>query len=138
MTNGTAIMNLEISISDPDLYAELAQYPSGSERAEFAITAMKIGVMALRQAQGRIDAEQVRREGDRFIENLGQALTNHQKEVTEQVGNCLKSYFDPQDGRFNERVQRLVGQGWGIGEHYSWSDRRRRLATGQNSHHAHG
>ena len=61
--------------------------------------------MALRQAQGRIDAEQVRREGDRFIENLGQALTNHQKEVTEQVGSCLKSYFDPQDGRVNERVQ---------------------------------
>ena len=110
MTNGTATMNLEISISDTDLCAELAQYPSGPERAEFAITAMKIGVMALRQAQGRIDAEQVRREGDRFIENLGQALTNHQKEVTEQVGSCLKSYFDPQDGRFNERVQRLVGK----------------------------
>ena len=59
--------------------------------------------MALRQAQGRIDAEQVRREGDRFIENLGQALTSHQKEVTKQIANCLKSYFDPQDGRFNER-----------------------------------
>ena len=43
MTNGTATMNLEIAISDPDLCAELAQYPSGPERAEFAITAMKIG-----------------------------------------------------------------------------------------------
>ena len=110
MTSDAATLNLEIAISDPDLCAELEQYPSGPERAEFAITAMKIGFMALRQAQGRIDAEQVRREGDRFIENLGQALTSHQKEVTEQVANCLKSYFDPQDGRFNERVQRLVGK----------------------------
>lgn len=110
MTNGNATMNLDITISDTDLCAELAQYPSGAEREEFAVTAMKIGVMALRQAQGRIDAEQVRREGDRFIENLGQALTSHQKEVTEQVANCLKTYFNPQDGQFNERVQRLVGK----------------------------
>ena len=66
--------------------------------------------MALRQAQGLIDAEQVRREDDRFIENLGQALTSHQKEVTEQVANCLKSYFESQDERFNERVQLLMGK----------------------------
>lgn len=71
MTNNHATMTLEIAISDADLCAELGQYPSGPERTEFAVTAMKIGVMALRQAQGRIDAEQVRREGDRFIENLG-------------------------------------------------------------------
>ena len=67
MTNDDATITLEIAISDPDLCAELAQYASGPERAEFAVTAMKIGVMALRHAQGRIDAEQVRREGDRFM-----------------------------------------------------------------------
>ncbi len=61
MISDAATLNLEIAISDPDLCTELAQYPSGPERAEFAVTAMKIGVMALRQAQGRIDAEQVRR-----------------------------------------------------------------------------
>ena len=43
MISDAATLILEIAISDPDLCAELAHYPSGPERAEFATTAMKIG-----------------------------------------------------------------------------------------------
>jgi len=50
----------------------------------------------------------VRAEGDRLLENLGQALADHQHTVAQQVGTCLKEYFDPQSGRFTERVERLV------------------------------
>ena len=101
-------MELCLLISDRELYEELAGYPEGHERHEFAVSAMKIGAIALRQAQGRVDSERVRLEGDRFIENIGHALSKHQSEVTEQVTNCLKNYFDPSSGLFNERVKHLI------------------------------
>ena len=39
---------------------------------------------------------------------MGFALEKHQSEVTSQISNCLKDYFDPNSGRFNERVKRLI------------------------------
>ena len=113
--NGTAVkdrdaiaMELHLRISDADLIAELSAYEDGEDRAEFAISALKIGTIALRQAQGRIDADTVRHEGERFISEMGYALETHQNEVTGQISTCLKEYFDPESGRFNERVKRLV------------------------------
>ena len=66
--NGSASVELILQINDSDLCSELAAYPEGQEREEFAISAMRIGVIALRQAQGRIDADRVRQEGERFVE----------------------------------------------------------------------
>ena len=111
-----AEITLELTIADPDLCADLEERIEGDERNEFAVTAMKIGALALRQAQGRIDAERVRAEGDRLIENMGRALDEHQRSVTSQIGNSLKEYFDPESGRFNERVQRLIGNNGHDGE----------------------
>ena len=112
-TNGvqhslTATVELHLHIDDRELCEELSRYADGRERHDFAVSAMRIGAIALRQAQGRIDAEQVRQEGDRFVENLGHALSRHQSEVVEQITGCLKGYFDPTSGLFNERVRLLV------------------------------
>ena len=104
----SAEITLKLTISDPDLCAALDEYQDESERRDFAITAMKIGVLALRQAQGRIDGEQIRAEGERLIKDLENELTKHQERVTEGIGTSLKGYFDPEDGRFNERVDRLI------------------------------
>ena len=113
--NGTAVkardavvMELHLRISDADLVAELSAYEDGEDRAEFAISALKIGTIALRQAQGRIDADTVRHEGELFIESMSHALDNHQNEVTGQISNCLKEYFDPEGGQFNQRVKSLI------------------------------
>lgn len=117
MTNGYhpngagVLMELCLPITDQDLVDELNGYQDGAERERFALSALKIGVIALRQAQGRIDAERVRQEGDRFIENMGQALDQHHQQVTGKINDFLKDYFDPESGRFNERVQRLVAEG---------------------------
>ena len=112
-TNGvqhglTATVELHLHIDDRELCEELSSYADGRERHDFAVSAMRIGAIALRQAQGRIDAEQVRQEGDRFVENLGHALSMHQSEVVEQITGCLKGYFDPTSGLFSERVRLLV------------------------------
>ena len=107
MTDSNEI-TLELVITDRELCEALAEHPEGSQRTDFAITAMKIGVLALRQAQGRIDAEQIRAAGERLIEDFSKALNNHQEGVTERVASSLKDYFDPESGRFNDRVKRLI------------------------------
>ena len=107
MTDNNEI-TLELVITDRELCEALAEHPEGSQRTDFAITAMKIGVLALRQAQGRIDAEQIRAAGERLIENFSTALNSHQEGVTEKVASSLKDYFDPESGRFNDRVKRLI------------------------------
>lgn len=101
---------LTLRIDDPDLRQELLQYDDGTEREAFAVTALKIGILALRSARGRIDAERVREEGDRLLAALGQALSQHQRDVSQQIATLLKDYFDPQGGRFTERVDRLIRQ----------------------------
>ena len=50
-SNGTGSIELHLTISDPDLYAELSKRDE-PERSEFAVASMKIGVIAFRQAQG--------------------------------------------------------------------------------------
>lgn len=108
LLNGSGYMELNLRVSDPELVEALSEREDESKRHEFALSALKIGAIALRQAQGRIDAERIRQEGDRFIENMKRDLEEHRRGVTEQVSNSLKVYFDPQSGMFNERVKRLV------------------------------
>ena len=109
--NGAGVlMELCLPIADQDLFDELNGYQNEDEREKFALSALKIGVIAMRQAQGRIDAERVRQEGEILVQNMGHALDQHHQQVTGKINDFLKDYFDPDSGRFNERVQRLVGQ----------------------------
>ena len=95
MTNSNNNMELHLRISDPELREELEKHEEGEKRKLFAIQAMRIGVMANHHAQGQIDAEKIRREGDRIIENTKSVLTK---------------YFNPNDGQFHQRIQDLIKQ----------------------------
>ena len=98
-----------LTISDPDLYAELSNRDE-PERSEFAMASRKIGIIAFRQAQGQVDAHQIRDAGERVIMDMSTALEKHQHSVIEQVGGCIKGYFDPNSGSFTQRVRGLLGQ----------------------------
>ena len=114
-SNGTGSIELHLTISDPDLYAELSKRDE-PERSEFAVASMKIGVIAFRQAQGQVDASQIRDAGERVIMDMSGALEKHQHSVIEQVGGCIKEYFDPNSGLFTQRVRGLLGQNEETGE----------------------
>ncbi len=109
MTNETAI-TIELTITDRELCSELQSYPEGAERHDFAINAMRIGVLALRQAQGRIDAELVRAEGNQLMQKMAQELSVHQDKMAQKISSTLKDYFYPESGRFDQRVQRLISK----------------------------
>jgi len=50
---------LQLMVSDHDLVAELLQKPEGRQRDEYALTALRIGLLSLKHARGQIDAEAV-------------------------------------------------------------------------------
>ena len=103
-------LRLDLLIEDPETIAALASYPEGRDRNRFVRTALRIGIIALNQAQGRIDTESVRNEGDRLVREMEGKLADYRKQTENLLANTLKDYFDPQNGRFNERVERLVRQ----------------------------
>jgi hypothetical protein len=66
--------------------------------------------LALRQARGRVDGDVIQRETQRMLAGLQAQLTAHASAVNEKLTSSLKEYFDPESGRFHERVQQLVKQ----------------------------
>lgn len=101
-------IDLALTVSDPELVEEIAAYPAGRARDEFVAGALRIGILALKQAQGRLDADVIRNESDRLMAELEHRLAEHRQSVTLQLATSLKEYFDPESGRFNERIERLV------------------------------
>ncbi len=101
---------LELTVDDPDTVRELVTFREGEPRQRFALNALRIGVLALRQARGQIDADLVRQESERLLSELNSRLGSHAQTVHDCVADSLKHYFDPKDGRLQERIDRLIGR----------------------------
>lgn len=99
---------LELTVNDPDTIAELVRHAEGDDREQFAARALRIGVLALRQARGAIDGDAIRREGERLIDTLQGTLDTHAARLNERIASELTRYFDPQGGHLQERLDRLL------------------------------
>lgn len=108
MREAPASIYLELNVTDPDSVKEVAVRTAGRERDEYALGALRIGLLSLKHARGQVDADAVRREGDRILDDMGSTLESYRTQLTEGVTNVLKDYFDPTNGRFQERVERLI------------------------------
>src|SRR5271157_3881445 len=69
---------------------------------------IRIGLLSLKYTQGQLDADAVRREGNRLLENLNSALGSYRVQLNEGLTGTLQEYFDPQSGKFQERMERLI------------------------------
>jgi hypothetical protein len=101
---------LELLVDDRAVIRALLEYSEGEPRNQYALEALKIGVIALRHVGGMVTADQFRRDGDRFLAGLEKSLEHHKQTVQSQIESKLREYFDPNDGRFTHRVQGLVSQ----------------------------
>jgi len=104
----SAGLELRLRVSDPESVAALGRLAPGAEREAVALRALRIGLLALRQAAGAIDADAVRREGEQILNRLQVQLNGQQSFIQERLEGVLQQYFDPRSGRFAERVERLV------------------------------
>ncbi len=101
-------LELSLVVRDRDVIEALVEQDELGTQDEFALDALRIGVMALRHANTRLDADLLRRETSQMLTTLSQHLSHYTQTTREQLNGTLKEYFDPSDGRFNERVGRLV------------------------------
>src|ERR1035437_1127531 len=101
---------LTLVVSDRETVAELLQRSDGRERDEYALAALRIGVLSLKHARGQIDADAVMHEREKLLKDLKTALDGSRNEIHTNLTSALKEYFYPNDGRFQERVERLIKQ----------------------------
>lgn len=101
---------LNLELDDPIIVEALRAQPNGLARAHFAERALRIGVLAIRSAGGQIDTDTVRNEGTRLINEISQLVQTYQATTSEGLAGILKEYFNPENGRFTENVDRLVRQ----------------------------
>src|SRR3972149_7639884 len=103
-------MELDLVVQDRDVIRALVEYPDEEERNQYALEALKIGVLALRHVGGQATADLIQRESARLVKDMQQSFSQHKQLLHDRLDNSLKEYFDPQNGRFSERVQRLVAR----------------------------
>lgn len=101
-------LDLHLRVDDPHVVGVLCSFDDERQRERQALAALRIGVLALEQARGRIDADAVHREADHLLTSLGEKLADHARSVNERFADALKGYFDPQNGRFEERMRGLL------------------------------
>jgi|TARA_R110000868_G_scaffold409926_4_gene696579 hypothetical protein len=101
-------MTLELIVTDPDVCSELRAHETDDERNRYALAALRIGVHAMRQAAGVIDATSVRDEVSQMLSSLREVLAEHSVQCTGGISSSLKGYFDPESGQLTQRLDRLV------------------------------
>jgi hypothetical protein len=99
---------IDLAITDSDCISELLLHEEGIERQQYALSALKIGLLSLRHARGQVDADSVRREGDRLLVDLRHILESSRTQLNENLTSSLREYFDPSNGKFQDRVERLI------------------------------
>jgi hypothetical protein len=99
---------LRLTLADADIIRDLHAITEGAERDAHATSALKIGLLALKQANTVVDADTIRREGDRLVADLRSTLETSAKESLGDVTKMLGAYFDPQTGNLTQRLERLV------------------------------
>lgn len=99
---------ITVAVSDPEVLLALSEYADGPARTNFLVTALKVGVLSLKAARGTLDSDTLRREGNHLMDELGARLNGWRSTFEERVSGSLSHYFDPQQGTFMERVDRLT------------------------------
>lgn len=104
----------KLRVTDAEIIAEIVRHDEGPDRDEFAHAALRLGVLALRQASGFVDAEVLRTEGARLLGDVEVLLTDQLSQTTSIVTEFTKKYLDPSDGQLIQRLERLVRDGGDI------------------------
>lgn len=101
-------LRLSLVVRDPEVITELSKHEEGTPREQFALSALRLGILALRQASGAIDAAAVRNEGDRLLGSVRELLVESATRTLGGMTTTLKQYFDPTDGALHQRLERLT------------------------------
>lgn len=101
-------LSLVLEVSDPEVVFELRKRTVGDQRNEFALTALRIGILSLRAASGQIDAASVKEAGDKLLGDIRLLLAERARDLTNGIASSLTQYFDPASGLMTQRLESLL------------------------------
>ncbi len=101
-------LQITLVVRDPEVILELEKHPVGAPRNEYAVRALRLGVLCLRDASGSIDTDAVRKEGDRLVGSVREILSERTHDLTRTLAASLAQYFDPASGALPQRLERLI------------------------------
>lgn len=116
--DGTA--RISLATRDADIVAALGEVLAdgdGSAAVDYVQSALRVGVIALRQARPTVDERSLRNAGEQLVADLkaaveAQSATVRQlleTQVEKGLRQSLAEYFDPKSGRFATRADALSG-----------------------------
>lgn len=106
--NEVSSVHIALDVTDAESVREICNKKEGRQRTEYALNALTVGLLSLRHARGQVDADAIRREGERIIGEMDKSLDAYRSKITDGVEGVLKEYFDPNSGSFQQRVERLI------------------------------
>jgi len=104
----TRSLRISLLVSDPEVLNELERRDDGAAREAFATQALRLGVLALRQASGSLDADVIRREGDQLLSSVGAVLHERTSELSSALAKTMQQYLDPTSGALPQRIEQLT------------------------------
>lgn len=106
--NGKLTLEIRLEVSDPDVVFELRKHREGPAREDYASSALRLGVLALRQAAGELDSTTIRAAAQHMLTDLGQLLSHRGTDITNEISSALRQYFDPSSGALPQRIEALL------------------------------
>ena len=80
----------------------------GEARQEYLSEALRLGVLSLKMAAGKIDGGEIRAAGEGLMAELRELLTERGNEMASTMKGALRDYFDPESGMVAGRLRSLV------------------------------
>lgn len=103
-------VKLTLEVIDPEVVAELSRL-DGAARQAYALKALRLGVLAIRSAGGQLDAEVMKKEGERMLGQVKELLTDRSAQLTNQLSQTLLRYLDPKTGTLPQKLAALTAEG---------------------------
>jgi hypothetical protein len=107
-SRAAAPMSITLDVTDPEVLAELRRHADGPERERYALGALRVGVLALRMANGQVDGTSIREAGSALVAEVRELLSTRVAEIHERVSATMTQYLDAQSGAFPQRLQALL------------------------------
>src|SRR5690348_10102038 len=102
-------VTLKLEVTDPEVVAELRKR-EGDERDLFALSALRIGVLAMRSANGQVDSNVIHTAGLKLIADLGEAIAERGSEQVRELTESIQRYFDPSSGTVAQKLEQLLAK----------------------------
>lgn len=90
------VCRIDMLVDDALIVPELLAFPAGPDRDTYVLTALRIGVLALKQAQGRLDADAIRSEADRLFATLEELLRSQIGASDSELARTLAAHVGDQ------------------------------------------